>query len=280
MTTGKTSFDKPCNSKQVPFHAFTLIELLVVIAIIAILAALLLPALSAAKEKARAIQCLNNMRQINLAVKSYVDDNRGIMIPLWVSQGAPGWSTWNYNPATFVIQNGTFLWWQDKLRLGGYAAAVSLFNCPALTQPATGAGGGSASSNHPLGIGMNYPEYGWIAPAVGFPAPVYSISRENQVSLSSQSIIFTDAAAISNPSQPDPDLWQEVAATGCAYFRVPSDVDYALGDGRSVPRHSKQLNCSYFDGHASRIKNSTIRYDRLRTDSAIQWAKNNSGLIP
>ena len=107
--------------------AFTLIELLVVIAIIAILAALLLPALSQAKNRANRIKCTSNARQIGLALQLYTDDYAGYFPSYdgWAASGGRRPAV-PYAGLGFGGQE-----WETNRPLNAYAASSDVFHCPA-----------------------------------------------------------------------------------------------------------------------------------------------------
>jgi prepilin-type N-terminal cleavage/methylation domain-containing protein len=115
--------------------AFTLIELLVVIAVIAILAAILLPALAAAKERAKRAQCMSNVRQLCVALLTYASDNGDFMPPLKWRDANPQYpyemfrySPVNVTPPTFDPSGGPYnlgtLWYNGVLPDG------KIFYCP------------------------------------------------------------------------------------------------------------------------------------------------------
>lgn len=113
-----------CSSKA---RAFTLIELLVVIAVVAVLAAILLPALAAAKERTRSIVCINNLKQIGIAIAMYAHDHEDYLLPAEVHPGSggpyqEGWA------ATLVLDN--YLPAPTADAYTTLAEGPSVFNCP------------------------------------------------------------------------------------------------------------------------------------------------------
>ncbi|HZT42870.1 MAG TPA: prepilin-type N-terminal cleavage/methylation domain-containing protein [Chthonomonadaceae bacterium] len=144
-----------------PSPAFTLIELLVVIAIIAILAAILFPVFAQAREKARGIACLSNIRQINTAQLMYVQDYD----ETFVDAGIDPFFNW-INPKTGQYDNGASITsnepypncegWPCILptgqatfaaRLMPYIKNYDIWKCPSANNGSVNAGSGWSTSN-------------------------------------------------------------------------------------------------------------------------------------
>src|SRR5690348_3358416 len=119
-------------------NAFTLIELLVVIAIIAILAAILFPVFAQARERARAISCISNTKQIGLAVMMYAQDYDETYF----------WNPWPGSPSAQSPYMDPYLnipqptqGWYDMLQ--PYVKNQGIFKCPSNNLQPGGAGDGS-----------------------------------------------------------------------------------------------------------------------------------------
>jgi prepilin-type N-terminal cleavage/methylation domain-containing protein len=139
MKTQKRTSFPPTGQPPKEGIAFTLIELLVVIIIIAILAALLLPALAAAKAQGLRTQCINNQKQLSLAMLGYANDNKdwlafcdwGVSYPGWLYtavNGAipdPTIAPWSSKPIT-AWETG--LWWPYVANQRSYLCPVDLLS--------------------------------------------------------------------------------------------------------------------------------------------------------
>jgi prepilin-type N-terminal cleavage/methylation domain-containing protein/prepilin-type processing-associated H-X9-DG protein len=106
-------------------RAFTLIELLVVIGIVGILIALLLPALSRAREQGKAVKCASQLRQLGQAIQSYANFNRG-----WI----PTWSGWHVAGGNGTGPDEPGDGWTERLAQYMSGPTTPVYNCPSFPE--------------------------------------------------------------------------------------------------------------------------------------------------
>lgn len=178
---------------------FTLIELLVVIAIIAILAALLLPALNAAKARALRVTCLNNQRQLSLALQMYPGDNQERLPPNGYADPTSGLNFWAFgdehlrNPQVFT--NTTFLLDPKYSLFANYIKTPAVYKCP-VDKGVAVYGNMSLGAPRIRNYALNC-YIGWVAPQESNLRPFYQLfNKQGDFALAapSQILSFLDTA--------------------------------------------------------------------------------------
>ena len=207
-------------------RAFTLIELLVVIAVIAILAALLLPALSKAKDSARQIQCASNLRQLALAVQMYVHDREDRLPGVWESSVGGGRDSGSNGWMFFLNLGGPTRFDPSRGSVYEFVPNTGTFECPS----DRAVSGDSFAINARLST---------ATATTGF----YEGIGESSLTAPAVTLLFLEEAA---PNSANAD------STNDSYHDPRND--------RVTARHRGAANFAFCDGHVSRLNTNLLLF--------------------